>query len=66
VSDSQIDFFGNVLTKISVCRFLMTALELLGKLVETFGPIIHETRTSSPSIGVDLQAEQRYVSGSCY
>lgn len=40
-------------------RFLMTALELLGKLVETFGPIIHATRTSAPSIGVDLQAEQR-------
>ncbi|KAG0582551.1 hypothetical protein M758_3G068100 [Ceratodon purpureus] len=40
-------------------RFLMTALELLGRLVETFGPIIHATRTSAPSIGVDLQAEQR-------
>jgi katanin p80 WD40 repeat-containing subunit B1 len=40
-------------------RFLMTALELLLKLVENFGPIIHATRTSSPSIGVDLQAEQR-------
>jgi katanin p80 WD40 repeat-containing subunit B1 len=40
-------------------RFLVTALELLGKLVETFGPIIHATRTSAPSIGVDLQAEQR-------
>jgi hypothetical protein len=45
------------------CRFLVTALELLGKLVETFGPIIHATRTSAPSIGVDLQAEQRYGSG---
>lgn len=42
-------------------RFLMTALELLLKLVENFGPIIHATRTSSPSIGVDLQAEQRCV-----
>ncbi|KAG0554292.1 hypothetical protein KC19_12G080100 [Ceratodon purpureus] len=40
-------------------RFLMTALELLGKLVDTFGSIIHATRISSPSIGVDLQAEQR-------
>lgn len=40
-------------------RFLMTALELLGKLVATFGPIIHATRTSASSIGVDLQAEQR-------
>lgn len=39
----------------------MTALELLLKLVENFGPIIHATRTSSPSIGVDLQAEQRCV-----
>ena len=55
----QVEFPTEVLTKIFVCRFVMTALELLGKLVDTFGPIIHATRTSAPSIGVDLQAEQR-------
>lgn len=53
--------FCNVLTGVIVSRFLMTALELLLKLAENFGPIIHAARTSSPSIGVDLQAEQRCV-----
>lgn len=46
--------------RMSFFRFLMTALQLLGKLVETFGPVIHATRASSPSLGVDLHAEQRY------
>ncbi|CAK9232236.1 unnamed protein product [Sphagnum jensenii] len=40
-------------------RNLMTALSLLMKLINTFGPVIHTTRTSAPSLGVDLQAEQR-------
>lgn len=61
----NIAFVYKALTKIFLCRFLMTALELLGKLVATFGPIIHATRTSASSIGVDLQAEQRYVAKSC-
>jgi hypothetical protein len=48
-------------------RNLMTALSLLMKLINTFGPVIHTTRTSAPSLGVDLQAEQRYHMRSlCY
>jgi katanin p80 WD40 repeat-containing subunit B1 len=40
-------------------RNLITALSLLLKLVTTFGPVINTTRASAPSLGVDLQAEQR-------
>jgi katanin p80 WD40 repeat-containing subunit B1 len=48
-------------------RNLVTALSLLMKLINTFGPVIHTTRTSAPSLGVDLQAEQRYHMRSlCY
>lgn len=34
---------------------------MLLKLVRIFGPVIHSTLSASPSVGVDLQAEQRYV-----
>ncbi|KAJ7532830.1 hypothetical protein O6H91_13G021700 [Diphasiastrum complanatum] len=39
---------------------LKTALSVLTMLVKTFGPVIHSSLSSSPSFGVDLQAEQRY------
>ncbi|CAL5029252.1 unnamed protein product [Urochloa decumbens] len=41
-------------------RHLGVSLELLVKLVRTFGPMIHSTVSSGPSsVGVDLEAEQR-------
>ncbi|ONM12093.1 katanin p80 WD40 repeat-containing subunit B1 homolog [Zea mays] len=40
-------------------RHLVVALELLVKLVRTFGPMIHSTVSSGPCVGVDLEAEQR-------
>ncbi|BAF16181.2 Os04g0677700, partial [Oryza sativa Japonica Group] len=42
-------------------RHLGVSLELLVKLVRTFGSVIHSTVSAGPSsVGVDLQAEQRY------
>ncbi|XP_074579055.1 katanin p80 WD40 repeat-containing subunit B1 homolog KTN80.4-like [Curcuma longa] len=40
-------------------RHLGVALEMLLKLVRIFGPVIHSTMSAGPSVGVDLQAEQR-------
>ncbi|KAL5214430.1 hypothetical protein ABZP36_003582 [Zizania latifolia] len=41
-------------------RHLGVSLELLVKLVRTFGQVIHSTVSAGPSsVGVDLQAEQR-------
>nr|CAB3486175.1 unnamed protein product [Digitaria exilis] len=41
-------------------RHLGVSLELLVKLVRTFGPMIHSTVSAGPSsVGVDLEAEQR-------
>ncbi|KAF2936536.1 katanin p80 WD40 repeat-containing subunit B1 homolog KTN80.4 [Oryza sativa Japonica Group] len=41
-------------------RHLGVSLELLVKLVRTFGSVIHSTVSAGPSsVGVDLQAEQR-------
>ena len=34
---------------------------LLLTLVRIFGPVIHSTLSAGPSVGVDLQAEQRFV-----
>ncbi|KAG6551327.1 hypothetical protein Mapa_007113 [Marchantia paleacea] len=42
-------------------RHILTAIALISKLVKTFGQIIHSTISVAPgSLGVDLQAEQRY------
>ncbi|XP_073012627.1 katanin p80 WD40 repeat-containing subunit B1 homolog KTN80.4-like isoform X2 [Typha latifolia] len=40
-------------------RHLDISLEMLLKLVRTFGPVIHSTLSAGPSVGVDLQGEQR-------
>ncbi|CAM0901727.1 unnamed protein product [Alopecurus aequalis] len=41
-------------------RHVAVSLELVVKLVRTFGPVIHSTVSAGPSsVGVDLQAEQR-------
>ncbi|TVU16601.1 hypothetical protein EJB05_40174 [Eragrostis curvula] len=40
-------------------RHLAVSLEFLVKLIRTFGPVIHSTVSAGPSVGVDLQAEQR-------
>ncbi|KAK8963240.1 hypothetical protein KSP40_PGU003158 [Platanthera guangdongensis] len=40
-------------------RHLCISLEMLLKLVKTFGPVIHSTLSAGSSVGVDLQAEQR-------
>lgn len=45
---------------LNICRHLGVALELLVKLVRTFGPMIHSTVSAGPCVGVDLEAEQRY------
>ncbi|KQJ85290.1 katanin p80 WD40 repeat-containing subunit B1 homolog isoform X2 [Brachypodium distachyon] len=41
-------------------RHVVVSLELVVKLVRTFGPVIHSTVSAGPSsVGVDLQMEQR-------
>ncbi|KAK1305446.1 hypothetical protein QJS10_CPB11g02391 [Acorus calamus] len=40
-------------------RHISISLEMLLKLVRTFGPVIYPTLKASSSVGVDLQAEQR-------
>ncbi|URE30332.1 katanin p80 WD40 repeat-containing subunit B1 [Musa troglodytarum] len=51
-----------VITSLAVslhCRHLGISLEMLLKLVRIFGPVISSTLSAGPSVGVDLQAEQR-------
>ncbi|XP_068639728.1 katanin p80 WD40 repeat-containing subunit B1 homolog KTN80.4-like [Aristolochia californica] len=43
-----------------VDRFMGISLETLLKLVKTFGPVIYSTMSATSSVGVDLEAEQRY------
>ncbi|XP_072962408.1 katanin p80 WD40 repeat-containing subunit B1 homolog KTN80.4-like [Typha angustifolia] len=55
-------FLLPIITSILESRFdrhLTIALEMLLKLVKTFGPVISSTLSAAPSVGVDLQAEQR-------
>ncbi|KAG0474302.1 hypothetical protein HPP92_013988 [Vanilla planifolia] len=40
-------------------RHLGICMEILLKLVKTFGPLIHSTLSAGPSVGIDIQAEQR-------
>ncbi|KAG1359548.1 katanin p80 WD40 repeat-containing subunit B1 [Cocos nucifera] len=40
-------------------RHLGISLGMMLKLVRTFGPVIYSTLSAGPSVGVDLQAEQR-------
>lgn len=40
-------------------RHLGVSIEMLLKLVRVFGPVIHSTISAAPSVGVDIQAEQR-------
>ncbi|XXG86877.1 hypothetical protein AAC387_Pa11g1701 [Persea americana] len=40
-------------------RHVGISLDMLLKLVRIFGPVIHSTVSASPSVGVDLQGEQR-------
>lgn len=49
------------LTNFPYFRHLGVSLEMLHKLVRTFGPVIHSTLSAGPSVGVDLQAEQRFA-----
>lgn len=52
-----------IYNQLNICRHLGVSLELLVKLVRTFGPVIHSTVSAGPSsVGVDLEAEQRYCS----
>lgn len=43
-------------------RHLLVSMEMLLKLVKIFGPVIHSTLSAGPSVGVDVQAEQRCAS----
>ncbi|KAG9452718.1 hypothetical protein H6P81_005622 [Aristolochia fimbriata] len=43
-----------------VDRFMGISLEILSKLVKMFGPVIYSTMSATSSVGVDLEAEQRY------
>lgn len=42
-------------------RHLGIALDMLLKLVKSFGPLIHSAISAAPLVGVDLEAEQRYL-----
>lgn len=55
---------GNEFSSVNLIYFrhLSISLELLIKLVRTFGSMIHSTVAAGPSsVGVDLQMEQRFV-----
>lgn len=58
---SSICLFIYFYIAINLCRHVAVSLELVVKLVRTFGPVIHSTVSVGPSsVGVDLEAEQRY------
>ncbi|EHA8586200.1 Katanin p80 WD40 repeat-containing subunit B1 [Cocos nucifera] len=40
-------------------RYASISLEMLLKLIKIFGPVIHSALSAIPSVGVDLQAEER-------
>nr|XP_019705659.1 katanin p80 WD40 repeat-containing subunit B1 homolog isoform X1 [Elaeis guineensis] len=40
-------------------RYTSISLEMLLKLIKIFGPVIHSALSAVPSVGVDLQAEER-------
>lgn len=42
-------------------RHGVVSLELLLKLVRVFGSVIYSSLQASSSVGVDIEAEQRYV-----
>lgn len=46
---------------ISICRHAIVSLELLLDLIKIFGPVIRSTLSAHSAVGVDIQAEQRYV-----
>jgi hypothetical protein len=48
------------LTLPQICRHAVVSLEILLDLIKIFGPVIHSTLSASSTVGVDIQAEQRY------
>ncbi|EFJ23110.1 hypothetical protein SELMODRAFT_442850 [Selaginella moellendorffii] len=57
----------NTLLHSNYDRHITTSLSMLSLLVKSFGPLIHNTLTASPSIGVDVQLEERHARCSeCY
>lgn len=46
---------------LTVFRHLGISLEMLLKLVRVFGSVIYSTLSASSSVGVDIEAEQRYA-----
>jgi katanin p80 WD40 repeat-containing subunit B1 len=49
------------LTLPQICRHAIVSLEILLDLIKIFGPVIHSTLSASSTVGVDIQAEQRYA-----
>lgn len=43
-----------------LCRHFSIALEVVLKLVQSFGAAILSTLSAAPPVGVDLEAEKRY------
>jgi katanin p80 WD40 repeat-containing subunit B1 len=50
---------SSVLEKSSYDRHLKVALEMILKLVKSFGSTISSAVSSTPPVGVDIEAEQR-------
>jgi hypothetical protein len=49
-----------LLTLPQIFRHAFVSLEILLDLIKIFGPVIHSTLSASSTVGVDIQAEQRY------
>ena len=57
----QVDWDTSI-NGLSLCRHQNLSLEMLLKLVRVFGSVIYSTISASSSVGVDIEAEQRYGS----
>lgn len=47
--------------RIIYCRHLSISMEMLLNLVRVFGSVIYSTLSAKPSVGVDIEAENRFI-----
>lgn len=57
----QLQVFCSLFDYLTLSRHLGISLEMLLKLVRVFGSVIYSTLSASSSVGVDIEAEQRYA-----
>lgn len=57
----QLQVLCSLFDYLTLSRHLGISLEMLLKLVRVFGSVIYSTLSASSSVGVDIEAEQRYA-----